>query len=71
MLVWSEAWSAEGEKGETDYYFKHTPPVTCVPAESRFNRSPKNDCLGIHGIVNNGHYGSLIALVFIMPLGAP
>jgi hypothetical protein len=31
MLVWSEAWNAEGEKGETDCSFKHMPPKACVP----------------------------------------
>jgi len=31
MLVWSEAWSAKGEKGETDCCLKHTPTQACVP----------------------------------------
>jgi hypothetical protein len=25
MLVWSEAWTAEGEKGKTDCYPEYTP----------------------------------------------
>jgi hypothetical protein len=32
MLVWSEAWSAEGEEGETDRCLKHTLTGDCVPA---------------------------------------
>jgi hypothetical protein len=31
MLVWSEAWSAEGEKGKTSCSFKHTLTRACVP----------------------------------------
>jgi hypothetical protein len=32
MLVWSEAWNAEGEKEKTDYCLKHTPANVRVPA---------------------------------------
>jgi hypothetical protein len=32
MLVWSKAWSAEGEKGKTSCSFQHTPTQGCVPA---------------------------------------
>jgi len=31
MLVWSEAWSAEGEKGKTNCSLKHTLTQACVP----------------------------------------
>jgi len=36
MLVWSEARNAEGEKGNTDAYFKHTPKEDRVPTASSF-----------------------------------
>ena len=43
MLVWSEAWNAKGEKGQTDCYFKHTPNRGYVRLDirtrSRVNRS--------------------------------
>jgi hypothetical protein len=31
MLVWSEAWSAEGEKGKTSCSLKHTLARASVP----------------------------------------
>jgi hypothetical protein len=31
MLVWSEAWNAEGEKAKMGYWFKHTPTRAGVP----------------------------------------
>jgi hypothetical protein len=34
MLVWSEAWSAEGEKGKTSCFLKHTLTRACVPTAS-------------------------------------
>jgi hypothetical protein len=39
MLVWSQAWNAEGEKGKTRYWLKHTPASARVPAGLPFMNS--------------------------------
>jgi hypothetical protein len=39
VLVWSEAWNAEGEKGKTDCCFEHTPIRTRVPTAPRNSQS--------------------------------
>ncbi len=32
VLVWSEAWKAEGEVGNTDFFYQHTPVQVRAPA---------------------------------------
>ena len=50
MLVWSEAWNAEGEKGKTGCHFNHTPTTTHVPTALPFmvlSSVPKRNQQGI------------------------
>ncbi len=51
MLVWSVAWNAEGEKGNTASYLEHTPARACVPADSSFISNRKYDCLHLYCVV--------------------